>query len=86
MAFPVYAESDVLFIRAGLVQCGELDRLDMACEYDDRCCSLKDEYWQEPLPDIEDIAVGGDFQELVKTLTVEPQAGSDSETLNVAIQ
>lgn len=81
-----YAESDTLFITAGIVQCGALDELNYACEYDKRCCSLKETYWEEPPEDLYELESSAEFRALMKTITVEPEAGEQPETLNIAIQ
>lgn len=43
--------SDTLDIRAAVVQCGAYEELPQACVYDDRCCPLKDQFYDETLAD-----------------------------------
>ncbi len=86
LAGSAYAESDMLFIRAGVVQCGTLEELNYACEYDKRCCTLKELFWEEEPEELSDVQDGADFQNLMKTITVEPSAGGQADTVNIAIQ
>lgn len=87
LAGTAYAESDVLFIRAGVVQCGALEELNYACEYDKRCCTLKELFWEEEPEELSGVQDGTSLQNLVKTITVEPSAGDvRTDTVNIAIQ
>ena len=45
-----YAQSaDGLHIQASIVQCGSYDELPYACDYDQRCCALKDQFYVPPV-------------------------------------
>jgi hypothetical protein len=57
--------SDTLDVRASVVQCGAYDDLPESCVYDDRCCPLKEQFYDETLaqaktqkePDAVDLAL-----------------------------
>ena len=80
---PVYADSEGMPVRFGLVQCGPREDLNLACNLDQRCCQLKDMFWQNSEPSAYDKKYQ-DEQGFAATLVEKQQP--HSRVFNIAVQ